>query len=58
VFLCVRCKREVTTEGHFCPYCGTVAPQEGDARDPYIGQTVAQKYFVHQLLGGGGMGQV
>jgi len=58
VFLCVRCKREVTTEGHFCPFCGTVAPQEGDARDPYIGQTVAQKYFVHQLLGGGGMGQV
>jgi serine/threonine protein kinase len=58
VFVCVRCKREVTTEGHFCPFCGTVAPQEGDARDPYIGQTVAQKYFVHLLLGGGGMGQV
>jgi serine/threonine protein kinase len=58
LFICDRCKREVTTEGHFCPFCGAVAPQENETRDPYIGQTVAQKYFIHQLLGGGGMGQV
>ncbi|MFL5392105.1 MAG: serine/threonine-protein kinase [Myxococcales bacterium] len=58
LFICDRCKREVTTAGHFCPFCGAVAPQENETRDPYIGQTVAQKYFIHQLLGGGGMGQV
>src|SRR3954463_5790664 len=58
LFICDRCKREVTSEGHFCPFCGTVAPQENDAGDPYIGQTVAQKYFVEQFVGGGGMGNV
>jgi serine/threonine protein kinase len=46
------------TEGRFCPFCGTVAPPEGDVSDPYINQIVAQKYFIQQLIDTGGMGQV
>src|SRR5438128_6031515 len=59
MFICSRCKRDVSTEGLFCPFCGAPAPQgNGEPGDPYVGQTVAQKYFVHQMLGRGGMGQV
>jgi serine/threonine-protein kinase len=59
MFICSRCQRDVSTEGLFCPFCGAPAPQGGgEPGDPYVGQTVAQKYFVHQLLGSGGMGQV
>ncbi len=58
MFVCTRCKREIA-EGLFCPFCGAAAPQAGsEPNDPFVGQTVAEKYFVHQLLGRGGMGQV
>ena len=59
MFICARCQRDCSAEGLFCPFCGAPAPQGGsEPGDPYVGQTVAQKYFVHQLLGRGGMGQV
>jgi len=58
--LCTRCHREVPTGGLFCSFCGAGVVQAApDApSDPYIGQTLSGKYFVHQLLGRGGMGEV
>jgi serine/threonine-protein kinase len=58
-FVCTRCQRDVETEGLFCPFCGTAAPQPDAAPgDPYVGRTIADKYFVNGLIGTGGMGQV
>jgi serine/threonine protein kinase len=58
-FVCTRCKRDVDTPGLFCPFCGAPAPQpDAEPSDPYIGKTIAEKYFVNGLLGRGGMGQV
>jgi serine/threonine protein kinase len=58
-FVCTRCKRDVETPGLFCPFCGAPAPQpDAEPSDPYIGRTIAEKYFVNALLGRGGMGQV
>ena len=34
----------------------TLAPAK--AQDPYVGTTIAGRYYVHRLLGGGGMGNV
>jgi len=51
--------REVATDVQFCPFCGAAAPKQGgEVDDPYVGQTVAQKYLVHQLVDRGGMGVV
>jgi serine/threonine-protein kinase len=58
MFVCTNCKREVSTPGSFCPYCGTPAPAQPEQQDPYIGQTINGKYFVNQVVGQGGMGQV
>jgi serine/threonine protein kinase len=59
MFVCTRCKREVVSEGLFCPFCGAAArPAGGEPGDPFVGQMIADKYFVHQLLGRGGMGKV
>ncbi len=57
---CTRCKREVASDVQFCPFCGAPAPPPAGAEpgDPWIGQTVAQKYLVHQLIDRGGMGVV
>ncbi|HSB20931.1 MAG TPA: serine/threonine-protein kinase [Anaeromyxobacteraceae bacterium] len=57
---CTRCKREVASDVQFCPFCGAAAPPPAGAEpgDPWIGQTVAQKYLVHQLIDRGGMGVV
>jgi eukaryotic-like serine/threonine-protein kinase len=58
-FVCTRCQRDVETQGLFCPFCGTAAPQPDAAPgDPYVGRTIADKYFVNGLIGSGGMGQV
>ncbi|HEY6099836.1 MAG TPA: protein kinase, partial [Anaeromyxobacter sp.] len=59
--LCGKCHREAPDGALFCSFCGgTIKPvtAAGEAVDPLIGQTVAQKYFIHQLLGHGGMGDV
>ena len=59
IFVCTRCKRDVDVPGHFCPFCGAVAPPPDTSRaDPLIGQTIAGKYFVNQPVGKGGMGSV
>ncbi len=57
---CTRCKREVASDVQFCPFCGAPAPPPAGAEpgDPWIGQTVAQKYLVDQLIDRGGMGVV
>ena len=58
-FVCNRCHRDIETAGLFCPFCGAPAPQpDAEPNDPYIGKTIAEKFFVNALLGKGGMGQV
>jgi serine/threonine-protein kinase len=52
------CKRDVDTPGRFCPFCGASAPPVETSEDPVVGSTIANKYFVNQFLGRGGMGQV
>jgi len=57
--ICARCKRQVTIEGLFCAFCGTAIPQgDGTPDDPYVGRKVADKYFIHERIGSGGMGQL
>ena len=59
--ICGKCHREAPDGALFCSFCGTTirpATAEGEAADPLIGQTISGKYFVHQLLGRGGMGEV
>ncbi len=59
--LCTNCHRDVPDGALFCSFCGAgIKPPTaaGEAVDPLIGQTVSGKYFVHQLLGRGGMGDV
>jgi serine/threonine protein kinase len=59
--ICGKCHREAPDGALFCSFCGgsiKPATAAGEAVDPLIGQTVAQKYFIHQLLGHGGMGDV
>src|SRR5512135_3048803 len=59
--ICGKCHREAPDGALFWSFCGTTirpATAEGEAADPLIGQTISGKYFVHQLLGRGGMGEV
>jgi serine/threonine-protein kinase len=58
--VCGKCHREARDGALFCSFCGeSIKPtQSGQTVDPLIGQTVAGKYFIHQLLGRGGMGDV
>jgi serine/threonine protein kinase len=54
---CATCMRDVGTAA-FCPFCGAAAPAAGSTGDPYVGQTVARKYLLHDVIGRGGMGIV
>jgi serine/threonine-protein kinase len=54
---CATCMRDVGAAA-FCPFCGAAAPATGSADDPYVGQTVAKKYLLHDVIGRGGMGIV
>jgi serine/threonine-protein kinase len=59
--VCGKCHREAPEGALFCSFCGgAIKPvtAAGEAVDPLIGQTLAGKYFIHQLLGHGGMGDV
>jgi eukaryotic-like serine/threonine-protein kinase len=59
--LCEKCHRDAPDGALFCSFCGTTikpGTAAGEAVDPLIGQTINAKYFVHQLLGRGGMGEV
>jgi serine/threonine-protein kinase len=54
---CATCMRDVGAAA-FCPFCGAAAPAAGSTEDPYVGQTVARKYLIHDVIGRGGMGIV
>jgi serine/threonine-protein kinase len=59
--ICGKCHRDAPDGALFCSFCGdAIKPvtNPGQVVDPLIGQTVAGKYFIHQLLGHGGMGDV
>jgi serine/threonine protein kinase/Fe-S cluster biogenesis protein NfuA len=55
---CSKCKKELHAEARFCASCGAVVFRRPDTKDPFIGQTIAEKYLIEQLLGTGGMGRV
>jgi serine/threonine-protein kinase len=44
--------------GSFCPLCGVEQPSPGEKRDPLIGQVLADRYEVLELVSAGGMGRV
>jgi serine/threonine-protein kinase len=44
--------------GSFCPRCGVVQPSPEGARDPLIGQVLADRYEILELVNAGGMGRV
>jgi serine/threonine-protein kinase len=59
--ICGKCQRDAADGALFCAFCGApIKPETSGAAqaDPLIGQTVSGKYFIHQLLGRGGMGDV
>ena len=57
---CPSCQTPVDASQRFCPACGTVLADAGEAaqRDAILGQTLGGKYKVWRLLGEGGMGAV
>jgi serine/threonine-protein kinase len=54
---CANCMRDVGAAA-YCPFCGAAAAPAGSTDDPYVGQTVAKKYLLHEVIGRGGMGVV
>ncbi len=55
--LCRQCQARLDLGANYCPICG--APSQGDAApDPLVGQIVADRYRIIQLIGRGGMGVV
>jgi|GEM_PF-1924305 len=56
---CPSCTVELPPQAAFCLACGARVPEEAaPARDPFIGTTVKDTYFVEARVGGGGMGDV
>src|SRR5438132_831609 len=54
---CRQCGNTIEGGANFCPVCGM--PVAGEAApDPLIGQVVADRYRIMQLIGRGGMGVV
>jgi serine/threonine-protein kinase len=59
--VCGKCHRDAPDGALFCAFCGeAIKPltSPGQEIDPLIGRTLGGKYFIHQLLGHGGMGDV
>ena len=52
---CPKCGKEFETQNTLCPSDGTVLER---AVDPLIGQTLADKYRIEELINEGGMGAV
>ena len=55
---CLNCGHEDETEFHFCPQCGTKAPESVDAHDALLGRTLNGKYRAVAEIGAGAMGTV
>ena len=55
--LCASCGTDAGDVSRYCPSCGSsvVRPTDGD---DYVGQVVAKKYRVEEMIGEGGMGKV
>ena len=53
---CPRCGREYENANTLCPADGTVLEKAAD--DPLLGQTLADKYRIEELINEGGMGAV
>ncbi len=55
--ICTQCGAEFGPEQRFCPTDGTPLRPTGNG-DPLVGQVIADRYQVLELLGEGGMGRV
>jgi serine/threonine-protein kinase len=54
---CPRCGKEYENANTLCPVDGTVL-EKADDDDPLLGQTLADKYRIEELINEGGMGAV
>jgi serine/threonine protein kinase len=54
---CPRCGKEYENANTLCPADGTVLEKVG-TEDPLLGQTLAEKYRIEELINEGGMGAV
>jgi eukaryotic-like serine/threonine-protein kinase len=55
--ICPQCGQEFKTDARFCPTDGASLRPVGGS-DPYIGQTIGDRYHILSLVGEGGMGRV
>src|SRR5512135_3655861 len=57
---CPDCQRESPAGALYCAFCGAGLRPSGaaEAADALVGATLAGRYFLHALIGRGGMGDV